>query len=239
MSRRIDFSEITQTLQDPKSYLTAAMFFSCNVAFSSMPVFLPTIIQEMGHSSLSAQALSAPPYLVSFFVVLWSSYISDRQKTRSPFIILMALTAMSGYLLILITGVFGLPAWLRYLGLYPACMGFFSCVTLIITWTLNNQDSETKKGAGIAILQFFGQCGPLLGTRLFPSEDGPLYSTGMAVCAGFMGCVVVLAFVLRVVLRKENNIHLKNAPLMIREDQQAPLVGSYGMSKRGLFLFML
>lgn len=215
------------------------MFFSCNVAFSSMPVFLPTIIQEMGHSSVSAQALSAPPYLVSFFVVIWSSYVSDRQKTRSPFIILMALTAMSGYLLILLTGLLGLPAWLRYLGLYPACMGFFSCVTLIITWTLNNQDSETKKGVGIAVLQFFGQCGPLLGTRLFPADDGPLYSTGMAVCAGFMGCVAVLAFGLRVVLIKENNVRLKNAPLTLGEDQEAPLVGSYEKSQKGLFLFLL
>jgi len=59
--RSIQFSEVFQTMKDPKSYLTAvsypfifydyclrlqAMFFSCNVAFSSMPVFLPTIIQE-------------------------------------------------------------------------------------------------------------------------------------------------------------------------------------------------
>src|SRR5258708_7502753 len=139
------------------------MFFSCNVAFSSMPVFLPTIIQEMGYSSLSAQALSAPPYLVAFFVVLWSAYSSDRRRVRSPFVIIFALLAMSGYLLIVLSGLLGLPPWLRYLGLYPACMGFFACVTLVITWTLNNQDSETKKGAGIAILQFLGQCGPLLG----------------------------------------------------------------------------
>lgn len=215
------------------------MFFSCNVAFSSMPVFLPTIIQEMGHSSVSAQALSAPPYLVSFFVVLWTSYVSDKARTRSLFIILMALTAMGGYLLILLTGLLGFPAWLRYLGLYPACMGFFSCVTLIITWTLNNQDSETKKGVGIAVLQFFGQCGPLLGTRLFPAEDGPLYIQGMAVCAGFMGCVALLAVGLRIVLIKENNARLKNAPLMIGEDQEAPLVGSSEKKDRGLFLFML
>lgn len=42
----LKWKEIVKTLKDPKSYLTAAMFFSCNVAFSSMPVFSPVIIRE-------------------------------------------------------------------------------------------------------------------------------------------------------------------------------------------------
>lgn len=36
--------EVAKTLADPKSYMTAAMFFSVNVAFSSMPVFEPIIV---------------------------------------------------------------------------------------------------------------------------------------------------------------------------------------------------
>jgi hypothetical protein len=40
---RINFREMLETFKDPKCYLTAAMFFCCNVAFSSMPVFLPTV----------------------------------------------------------------------------------------------------------------------------------------------------------------------------------------------------
>lgn len=31
---RVNFHEVLQTLKDPKSYPTALMFFSCNVAFS-------------------------------------------------------------------------------------------------------------------------------------------------------------------------------------------------------------
>lgn len=45
-SRRVSPEEMLKVLKDPKSYLMALMFFCCNVAFSSMPVFLPTIIQE-------------------------------------------------------------------------------------------------------------------------------------------------------------------------------------------------
>ena len=44
--RKLNWQEISRALKDPKSYLTAAIFFSCNVAFSSMPVFAPVIIQK-------------------------------------------------------------------------------------------------------------------------------------------------------------------------------------------------
>jgi cyanate permease len=201
---KLNFREILEALKDPKCYLTATMFFSINVAFSSMPVFLPTIIKEMGWSSTMAQALSAPPYLLAFGVVLFTSHASDKAKARSPFIMLMAGLACSGYLLILLAGLIGLPDWVRYLGVYPATAGFFTCVTLIITWTLNNQESDSKKGTGVAMLQYFGQCGPLLGTRLYPKEEGPLYLKGMAVCAAFMALVGFLALCLRWRLKREN-----------------------------------
>jgi MFS family permease len=201
---KLKFREILEALSDPKCYLTATMFFSINVAFSSMPVFLPTIIKEMGWSSTMAQALSAPPYLIAFAVVLLTAYASDRAKARSPFIMLNAALACSGYLLILFAGLIGLPSWIRYLGVYPATAGFFTCVTLIITWTLNNQESDSKKGTGVAMLQYFGQCGPLLGTRLYPKSEGPLYLKGMAICAAFMALVGLLALCLRWKLKKEN-----------------------------------
>ncbi|KAF2671754.1 MFS transporter [Microthyrium microscopicum] len=224
----INFSEIAETLRDPKSYLTAAMYFSCNVAFSSMPVFLPTIIQQMGHTQVMAQALSAPPYLVAFVVVLSVSYISDKRGARSPYIVFFALMASAGYALIVLAGVLGLPNWIRYFGLYPACIGFFTCITLLLAWTLNNQESESKKGTGIAILQFLGQCGPLVGTRLFPATDGPLYVRGMATCSAFMAGVACLALSLRVLLKRENERRINQAmaqDIALGEDVEEPLVG--------------
>jgi hypothetical protein len=158
----------------------------------------------MGHSNAAAQAMSAPPYLVAFVVVLATAWRSDKKGARAPYVITFALIASAGYATIVLAGLLGLPSWIRYLALYPACSGFFTCITLILTWTLNNQESESGKGAGIALLQFLGQCGPLLGTRLFPASDGPLYVKGMAICATFMAGVAVLAFTLARLLTREN-----------------------------------
>jgi MFS family permease len=196
--------EVLDAVLDPKCYITAIMFFSINVAFSSMPVFLPTIIKDMGWSSAMSQALSAPPYLLAFVAIQFTAFASDKLKSRSLFIMLNAALACSGYLLMFFAGLFGLPNVIRYLGVYPAIFGFFTCVTLIITWTSNIQKSNSKKGAAVAMLQYFGQCGPLLGTRLYPKSEGPLYLNGMAICAGFMALVGFLALYLRWMLEKEN-----------------------------------
>ncbi|KAF2265736.1 MFS general substrate transporter [Lojkania enalia] len=202
---RVNLREVLQALMDPKCYLTAFMFFSCNVAFSSMPVFLPTIIRDMGHTSLTAQALSAPPYLFSFLVVLWTAYLSDRYENRSVPIILHSVIASLGYITIAICGYQGIPNnTFRYLALYPAAAGFFSAITIIITWTINNQENDSKKGTGIAILNIIGQMGPLVGTSIFPETDAPFYTRGMTICAIFMLLVGILAVVLRVVLKRQN-----------------------------------
>jgi len=77
-------------------------------------------------------------------------------------------------------------------------------ITIIITWNINNEESESKQGAAFAMLQFIGQCGPLVGTRLYPAEDAPFYVSGMAVCAGAMVFVACLSVGLRIYLGWKN-----------------------------------
>lgn len=202
---RVNFQEVLQTLKDPKCYLTACMFFSCNVAFSSMPVFLPTVIRDMGFSSITAQGLSAPPYLFAFVVVVTTAYYSDRWQTRSSFIMLHSVLATMGYGTVALSGYLRSESTLlRYVALFPAVAGFFSAITIIITWTLNNQETDSQKGTGMAVLNVIGQMGPLVGTSIFPEEEGPWYVKGMTICAGFMLLVGVLAAILRWVLSREN-----------------------------------
>ncbi|CAN9197796.1 unnamed protein product [Alternaria alternata] len=235
---RVNFHEVLQTLKDPKSYLTALMFFSCNVAFSSMPVFLPTVIRDMGWESITAQGLSAPPYLFAFVVVLTTAYYSDRMQSRSTFIMLHSLLATLGYGTIAISGYLQSDkTMVRYIALYPAAAGFFSAITIIITWTLNNQESDSKKGTGMALLNIIGQMGPLVGTSIFPDDDGPYYVKGMSICAGFMLFVGFLAAILRWVLVRENR-RLNNG--RSAEYAGVPLDEGGSMRReRKKFMFML
>ncbi|KAI9759739.1 MAG: hypothetical protein M4579_002124 [Chaenotheca gracillima] len=233
--KRVIWREIVQTLADPKCYLTALMFLSCNVAFSSLPVFLPTVIRQMGHSPSSSQALTAPPYLVAFLAVLLTAYLSDRLRDRSSFICFHALLGAAGYLLIAISGQLHWGTTWQYVGVYPAAIGFFSAITIIITWTINNQESDSKKGTGVAILNIIGQCGPLVGTHLYPDRDAPLYTKGMTVCAGFMLFVFFLSLSLRLFLRRKN----RRMDLDAAADEANTTSISLRVKRDGRFRFIL
>ena len=160
----------------------------------------------MHYTALASQALSAPPYLVAFFVVILTAFLSDRSRNRSFYIIFHALLSGFGYLFIAIAGALRANSGWRYAGVYPAAAGFFSSITLILTWTINNQDSDSKRGTGVAMLNLVGQFGPLVGTRLYPDSDKPYYITGMTICSLFMFLVALLAWWLRSLLAKENKV---------------------------------
>ncbi|KAJ5610927.1 hypothetical protein N7510_007646 [Penicillium lagena] len=194
----------------------------------------------MGYSSLTAQALSAPPYLVAFIVVLITAYVSDRNQSRSFYLIMHALISSASYLAIALTGALhsymptSLHTFIRYICVYPAVSGFFSAITLIITWTMDNRVEKEGKGASIAILNVIGQCGPLLGTHLYPGSDGPWYIPGMAVCSFFMVVVAVLATILRIMLKKQNLIlqlkyeashHVSDGPGNDEDEERDGLMG--------------
>ena len=73
------------------------MYFSCNVSFASLPVFLPTILAGMGYSNINSQGLTAPPYFLSFLFCIGTTYIADRTKQRGLMIIFLSLMGGTGY----------------------------------------------------------------------------------------------------------------------------------------------
>ncbi|KAH6692378.1 major facilitator superfamily transporter [Plectosphaerella plurivora] len=196
--------ELLSVILDPLAWITAAMFFLANLAFSSLPVFLPKILTEMGHDRHASQALTAPPFLLAFIVVLITARLSDRRRSRAMFILCHSLASAAGYAALALAEPLHLSPTLRYIAVYPACIGFFNVITLIIAWNINNQPSESRQGGGFALLQIIGQCGPLVGTRLYPDGDAPYYGRGHLACAIAMLAVAVLALALRALMAYRN-----------------------------------
>ena len=226
--------ELLQVLLDPIAWITAAMFFLTNMAYSSLPVFLPKILTEMGHDAVPSQALSVPPYLLAFFLVLYTAHLSDRSHNRALPLAFHALSSAAGYGILALARRWSLDPMVRYVAVYPAAIGFFNVVTLVIAWNINNQASESRQGAGFALLQVVGQCGPLVGTRLYPDAEGPFYTRGMAACAWAMLAVAVLAVLLRfylAFLNRRMDLAESKAEAESFAEEEEGLVGS-GVRKR-------
>lgn len=226
----LDLKEVFSVLADPKAWMTALMFFLTNMAYSSMPVFLPTILHEMGHSVLQSQALSAPPYLIAFVTILVTAHLSDRMQTRALFIMFHALSSALGYTVLALARSFNINPMLRYLAVYPAASGFFNVVVLIIAWSINNQPTESTQGGGFTLMQIVGQCGPLVGTRLYPRSDEPFFERGMWACSAAMFGVVVLAGFLRLYLSRQNQ---KLLPRALGRDPEAEAEERQGLFGEG------
>lgn len=77
-------------------------------------------------------------------------------------------------------------------------------LTARLRWYTDNQGSDTRRGGGIILLNIIGQCGPFLGTNVFPDHEAPRYVKGMSICAAFMFFTTLLALSLRFLLAWEN-----------------------------------
>ena len=135
------------------------MYFSCNVSFASLPLFLPTIIADLGSfDKVQANGLSAPPYLFCFFYIIFICWLSDKLKMRGPFVALSAGLAAIGFIIEATTT----SVASRYFGMFLSILVFAS-IALLLAWTANIHATESKRAGGYTVLATLGQCGPLLG----------------------------------------------------------------------------
>ena len=154
----------------------------------------------MGFNAIDSQGLTAPPFFVSFLVTIFSTWVADKTQQRG--LTIMCLTAIGGIGYVLLASV--KLVGVRYFGVFLAASGIFPSIANILPWVLNNQGSDTRRGAGILLLNVIGQCGPLLGTNVFPTNEAPRYIKGMAISAAFTFFTGFLAFGLRMLLQREN-----------------------------------
>ena len=80
---RITWAEARATLMEGRFYLHHASWIAYSVAFSSISLFAPTIVQGLGFTGLSAQLFTVPPYAIAFFVVVTIAWLADRYEARS------------------------------------------------------------------------------------------------------------------------------------------------------------
>lgn len=156
------FKELLAAFKDPKSFIPGVIYFSCNVSFASLPLFVPTIISGLGtFTKIQSNGLSAPPYVLCFFMIILLTWLSDRYKMRGPFAIFASLVAAIGF--IIQATAKGTAA--RYIGVFLAVQ-VFCCVAITLAWVSNIHSTESKRAGGMVILATIGQCGPLLGTNV-------------------------------------------------------------------------
>ena len=153
-------------LTDYKNYCHACLHFCCNYSFAGLSNFLPTIVHEMGYDSVQAQGLTAPPYFGAFLSSILVAWLSDRYGSRGWMLAICASVATVGYALLATqTGTA-----VRYVAIWLTSCGIFPALAINMTWMLNNNAGDTKKGIGMSLLAIIGQCSSFLASFMYPNS---------------------------------------------------------------------
>ena len=80
---KLTWAEAWTTLREGRLYLHHLIWLAYSVAFSSISLFAPTIVQGLGFTGLKAQLFTVPPYAIAFFVVVTIAWLADRYEARS------------------------------------------------------------------------------------------------------------------------------------------------------------
>jgi len=179
----VNKSHIVDAFKDWKIYLGGVIYFGANAALASISAFLPTIIKTFGYTNALAQLLTVPPYAVTSIVITIASWSSDRLLTRGPFIVIASAIGGIGYVLLLAAAH---NNHVRYFATFCIVSGTYTTIGLVIAWYAHNLGSESKRATGTPLYMAIGQCGSILGSHLFPANEGPRYIKGFSVLAGLL-----------------------------------------------------
>lgn len=109
------------------------MYFGANVSYASLPLYLPTILEDIGYSSINAQGLSAPPYFSAFLCALITTWLADKTQQRGLVLVVTSLVGGIGYIVLATVNTAGV----RYFATFLAAAGVFSTIPNILAWTLS------------------------------------------------------------------------------------------------------
>ena len=138
----------------PHYLVSGALTFawtSLIVPVYAITLFTPTIINELGFSTVNAQLLSVPPFIAGCVCTIFVGVYSDVHKIRGPYVISGAFVSVVGYI-VLYTQT---RAGTSYAGTVLAAAGVYPTVAVHLAWVGSNAGGDMKCGVVLAIVIAF------------------------------------------------------------------------------------
>ncbi|CAO3693816.1 unnamed protein product [Rhizopus stolonifer] len=161
-----------KALKDWKVWVYMLMFFCGSVPNTSVSNFLPSIVKGMGYDDkLSANLMSAPPYLFAVLTMIAAAYSSDRKNDRAYHAISGAFICLMGY--IILVSCFERPQ--LYAGACIAVAGIFVINPIVNAWLTSNIAPDMKKSVATAMAVSANNSAGLIGSNIYRKSDAPRY----------------------------------------------------------------
>ncbi len=170
---------LKECAKDPKVHFSGLMYFGTAITGSASAYFLPSILLQFGWTSVEAQYMSIPVWVVASVVTIIIGIISDKVKVRWIFAVGPLSLSVCGYAILLAQKHVSVAV--RYTAIYFIISGNFAAITVSLTWINNNVVGSKRRGMSTAILLGFGNIGSITGSLVYLSWEAPYYHTGYGI----------------------------------------------------------
>eukprot|EP00732_Lithocolla_globosa_P005627 Lithocolla_globosa_v1_NODE_5940_length_1161_cov_4.361991.p1 type:complete len:266 gc:universal NODE_5940_length_1161_cov_4.361991:811-14(-) len=152
-------------------WIFSIMFLFLSIAAYGSVFFLPAIISSFGYTSLEANLMTTPVYLVSAIVIVFTSYFSDKLGERGWFLILPMTVSSLGFFLLTFATYFDLCSWAYFATFLTIFYG--GGIPVLLAWMSLTHRTAAEAPIASGLVVSIGNCGGLIGPNIY----GLLYLT--------------------------------------------------------------
>ncbi|KAI0015747.1 MFS transporter [Xylariomycetidae sp. FL0641] len=202
--------EIRDTILSPRMVAHYIAYIANVVTQGSFTFFTPTIVTGLGYTSIEAQLLTVPPWVVGFAVALLLSYSADRFNARGFHISIISLIGGLGWLT---AGLLPTTSYIqRYGCLCMAAAGAFPAAAPMTNWVTCNNVSLLTIPLAIALHNSCAGIGQIIAQWIWRAEEAEKgYPTGNFTCAACNFLVTIVAFGLRLWYGRMNRCEARDS----------------------------
>ena len=142
---------VRAAFSDWQLYFGLLMYWGIVCPLYAISLFLPTIINQLGYESSTAQLLTVPIYITAAVLAIVVAWFSDRAGQRSPFIFGCMCTIGIGFVITIAASAKGGVPGVVYAGIFIAVCGIYPAFPGNVTWISNNVPGSYKRRAAMAI----------------------------------------------------------------------------------------
>lgn len=169
-----------------------------DITSMSISYFIPTILKNLGYTSVTAQWMTVPIWTVGAITMLVLSYTSDKTQDRRWHIVgLFCASAIA-----CLVSLFVSNGVAKYIMMCLLIAGIYTALPLILNWVSEwISFPAQKRSVAIAFVNSFGHLSLIYGSYLWPSSDEPRHSIGFGTLTAMCGAAAILTAVAPCIFR--------------------------------------
>ncbi|KAL1991065.1 hypothetical protein VTN49DRAFT_5569 [Thermomyces lanuginosus] len=202
-AEKFEWKYVKDAFMDWQIYLGLIMYWGIVCPLYGISLFLPSIINDLGYESSTAQLLTVPIYITAAIVAVITAWFSDKYKQRSPFIFFFMCLIVAGFVICIAAAGRGVPG-VVYFGVFLTAVGIYPAFPGNVSWLANNLAGGYKRATGMAIHIGVGNLAGAMASNFYRQQDRPKYYLGHSLELGFAVAGLIAVAVMRLSYQRIN-----------------------------------